>query len=71
MAEKRGRKPNESDTLSFRVSLPKKLHGYLQFLARHSFIGANVGEVATYMITQQSLRMMQDKFHELEPPADD
>ncbi|RWO48242.1 MAG: hypothetical protein EOS12_08735 [Mesorhizobium sp.] len=69
MSEKRGRKRNEADTTAFRVSVPKKLHDYLQLLARNSFIGANVGEVAAYMITQQSLLMMREKFHELDVPA--
>jgi hypothetical protein len=47
---KRGRPPKEGDVESFYLTVPKPLHDYLRFLARNTYAGADIGEVASHLL---------------------
>jgi hypothetical protein len=49
-APKRGRPPKEGDVESFYLTVPKPLYEYLRFLARDTYAGADVGEVASHLL---------------------
>lgn len=45
-----GRRPKEGESESFNLTVPKPLHRYLEHLARTSYVGASVGEVAAHLL---------------------
>jgi hypothetical protein len=49
-APKRGRPPKEGDVASLYLTIPKPLYDYLRFLARNTYAGADIGEVASHLL---------------------
>lgn len=47
---KRGRPPHDGESESFYLTVPKAVHAYLLHLARDSYAGSSVGEVAGYLL---------------------
>ena len=65
-----GRPPKRQETKTFTVAVPMNLYEYLDYLARHSFIGSDVGEVASYILINQGRLFVETKFHDLKAPKD-
>jgi hypothetical protein len=61
---------NKAQTRTLTISVPERLYDYLTHLARHSVLGAAEAEVASYLLTQQVMGMLQSGFHDLKFPAD-
>ena len=59
---------NKAETRSLTLSVPIRLHDYLNHLARNSILGASESEVASFLLTQQVTAMLRDGFHNLSIP---
>jgi hypothetical protein len=62
------RPKNKAETRSLTLSVPIRLHDYLNYLARNSILGASESEVASFLLTQQVMTMLRDGFHNLQIP---
>ncbi len=62
------RPKNKAETRSLTLSVPIRLHDYLNYLARNSILGASESEVAGFLLTQQVTTMLRDGFHNLSIP---
>lgn len=62
------RPKNKSETRTLTISVPIRLHDYLNHLARTSILGASESEVASFLLTQQVSVMLRDGFHNLSIP---
>ncbi len=66
--ENMARPRNKSETRTLTVSVPVRLYDYLTHLARNSVLGAAESEVASYLLTQQVMAMLQSGFHDIKIP---
>jgi|KBSMisStandDraft_5_1062788.scaffolds.fasta_scaffold629478_2 hypothetical protein len=53
----KGRPPNEGESETIKLTMPKPLHSYLVYLARNTYAGASVSEVVNHLL--------KDKLEEL------
>lgn len=63
-----GRPPKKGETVTFKVSVPKPLYGYLTYLAENSHIGGSENEVAAHLLKLKVHELAETKFHELQLP---
>lgn len=63
-----GSKPNKGETHSFQVTLPKRLYGYLGYLAQQSVIGVSENDVASYILLKNLDKMLREGFHKIDVP---
>ncbi len=54
-----GRPPNEGESETFKVTVPKPLYESLVYLARHTHIGSSVSEVASYLLKERISQMVE------------
>jgi hypothetical protein len=69
-APKRGRPPKEGDVASFYLTIPKPLYDYLQFLARNTYAGADIGEVASHLLKLKVAELGAKLEVPKKPPSD-
>ena len=50
---KMGRPVKEGESVTFKLTVPKPLHDQLLALAKGTYAGASVGEVASYLLKLQ------------------
>lgn len=67
----RGPKPKKGDTESLYVTLPKRMHSYLGYLAQQSFLGASENDVAAHILARELERMLNNGFHRIDIPKPD
>jgi hypothetical protein len=48
-----GRPPNEGDSETFKLTVPKPLYAYLLYLAGSTYAGVSVGEVVNHLLKLQ------------------
>ncbi len=54
-----GRPPKEGESETIKLTVPKPLYGHLLTLARTSYAGASVQEVASYLLKQSIAELVK------------
>jgi hypothetical protein len=55
---------------AFQITVPKPLHEYLTWLARHSMLGRSVPDVAVQILTAAVDAMFRADYHKKDVPRD-
>jgi hypothetical protein len=71
MADKPGPPQKLQDTKSFQITVPKSMHGYIQWLARHTMWGPTERDVVVKILTQELNRMFDAGYHNKRLPGED
>lgn len=56
--------PTKEETILVRMSVPKRLYGYLRLLRRKSVLGASENDIALFLLTQRIEQLIAEKYHE-------
>lgn len=64
--QQRGRKRNRTETVELKLSIHKKMHDYLEHLARATFLGQTPSAVANFLLTRELTAMRQSGYEDPE-----
>jgi hypothetical protein len=53
-----GRPPNEGESETFKITIPKPLYESLVYLARNTHVGSSVSEVASFLLKERISQMV-------------